>query len=585
MKTKHILFVGLFIALVFMLLPFAAFAQTRVISRTNDVRTIRAEDQLSWFAGETVEYNVYLRRGTNALAISNDAVAVWSVTDQTFTNFFLRMTGTVVSATNGHARWTLTDTQSALTAKVYNSWATILGGSGSLVADRTLAMVRVNPEWNGNYTGPVTNLYTLLDGDTLVLDAFWTRYSSNIAGIVGSDFVTTAELAAAIAGFGSTNVTAANLLANGGSGITTGTLYLGASGDAASNLAALAHVEATNAAALAAAAGSSTSFVAKAGDTMTGNLRVPELELGSSARKLSASVWGVHASTTFRAPNIYAGWSNAVGGGIIAVSTTNDGGYGAHATIIGTNRCDWYFYPTSFIGTRLFFEPVVDFDWSPWTLEITPTNMTHKGDIYATMFVGSGAGLSGLDARQLTHLGSGLAIVGDLLQVTNPAASVSLTTNFVTVIDSHVGDWMCNRSLSGPTTNNGVTDPVGDGLASIDGRVFPMARLEVQQTNTFQSRFVLSRLVDLGAIATNFARVLVRFPGASATVTNTADFFGPASNIFASVTMTTNGTYEPSAALFATNPVWYVRIPGNVPPATGTNNAWLGVPRVEVQLR
>lgn len=164
----------------------SSLAQVRVISRTNDVRLLpTSQDTIYWFTGETVQYDIYARNGRSAVVISNSAVPMWYVTDSTLTNYFVMNTGSVVSATNGQVRFTLTPTFSALTSKLYQSAAIIYFQSPTnptlqLVVDRTAADVRKSFSYAGTYRGPITSTNWTLDGNTPVFATFWTANATGI---------------------------------------------------------------------------------------------------------------------------------------------------------------------------------------------------------------------------------------------------------------------------------------------------------------------------------------------------------------------------------------------------------------------
>lgn len=147
---------------------FDASAQTRVITRTNDVRTISAFNQVAWFAGEAVQYNLTVRQGGAAVTITNPPV--WCATDGTLSNIYVLSTGTVVNATNGQVRFSISSAQSALRPVTYQSFAS----SGDLVCDRVGIQVWGNANFHGAYVGPLS------------LDSFWARYATNIFSAISN---------------------------------------------------------------------------------------------------------------------------------------------------------------------------------------------------------------------------------------------------------------------------------------------------------------------------------------------------------------------------------------------------------------
>jgi hypothetical protein len=176
-----------------------AFAQleTRAIRRTNDVLQTQTRDQIDWYQGETVNYDLWTRSGTAAVFIPTNTTVFWFVTDSTLTNYYVFNTGTVVNATNGHIRFQLGSVNSALDDdETYESAVVVYDGSPTgqpprLVADRTQVKVRWSPSYNGIYVGPqeVTNSYPL-DASTPVLSTFWTANADGISQALGIDDAT-----------------------------------------------------------------------------------------------------------------------------------------------------------------------------------------------------------------------------------------------------------------------------------------------------------------------------------------------------------------------------------------------------------
>lgn len=255
--------------------------------------------------------------------------------------------------------------------------------------------------------------------------------------------------------------------------------------------------------------------------------------LTSASARLSSNVWALAASTTNYLPK--------TGGTFIADSTEH-----------------WFFMDDPGIDGFGTTGPSGDFA------------VIVDGSVLAVV---SSAGLT---LNSGSYFGDGSHLTGI------SAGSVSLTTNRLLVLDSTPGDWACARLTSGPTTNNSVTPPVGDGYATVDGRTFPISRMESQMTNTWHTRTVVSRMVEQGEVATNIAQVKVVFPGASATATNILNFLGPTSNTIATLSVTTAGIYDVTASLIASNRRWHILSHIYCPPAVGTNVAWVAMPRVEV---
>ena len=225
----------------------SSLAQVRMITRTNDVRQLPvSQDAIYWFQGETVQYDIYARNGRSAVVISNAAVPMWYVTDSTLTNYFVMNTGTVVSATNGHIRFTLAPTYSALTSKLYQSAAIVYFDNAAnpslqLVVDRTAADVRKSFSYAGTYRGPVFSTNGVLDGNTAVFPTFWTANATSVFAAIS------------------------NLLPTSGGG-TVDTNAVIALINASTNMAARL---ASNVWAL---AGSTTNYARRTGDTFTGGV-------------------------------------------------------------------------------------------------------------------------------------------------------------------------------------------------------------------------------------------------------------------------------------------------------------------------
>ena len=171
---------------------FAASAQDRVIARTNDLRFAAApQDLISWNAGESIEYDIFARYGSRAITISNSAVCIWYVADQTLTNYFVMSTGTVVDATNGFVRFTLAPQFSALTSRTYQSAAIVYFQSPTnpahqVTIDRTSAQVQKNFSYFGVYRGPVFATNGVLDGNTAVFPTFWTANATSIFNVISN---------------------------------------------------------------------------------------------------------------------------------------------------------------------------------------------------------------------------------------------------------------------------------------------------------------------------------------------------------------------------------------------------------------
>ncbi|NCC50902.1 MAG: hypothetical protein EOM20_06755 [Spartobacteria bacterium] len=153
------------------------------IARTNDVSVYHTYDAIAWPAGDSVQYDLWVKRNSATLAIPTNCAPVWYVTDSTLTNFYIQMTGTIANATNGHIRFVLSHTNSALNHLLnYQSVVRVFQGADTNViiarADRASVKILWNPDYNGTLIQPRTNL--TLNADTIVDDYFWAIYSNAI---------------------------------------------------------------------------------------------------------------------------------------------------------------------------------------------------------------------------------------------------------------------------------------------------------------------------------------------------------------------------------------------------------------------
>lgn len=180
----------------YILTPWMIYAQdldVRTISRTNDTRNTTTKQLVSWYQGEKVQYDLWIRAGTNAMYVPGTSTPIWYATDTTLTNYYLFLTGTVVSAAGGQVRFVLPSTLSGLAAATYESAVVIYDGSPTgqpprLVGDRIQARVQWSPNYSGLYVGPFprgTNYY--IDENTIVLPNFWSQYEPDILAQLNLD--------------------------------------------------------------------------------------------------------------------------------------------------------------------------------------------------------------------------------------------------------------------------------------------------------------------------------------------------------------------------------------------------------------
>jgi hypothetical protein len=200
-------------------LPAMIFAQTpldiRTITRTNNIQDTRTKPLVSWYQGEKVQYDLFIRSNTNAVYVPSTAVPIWYATDDTLTNYFLFWTGTVINAAGGHVRFVLPSEYSALTVKTYEAATVIYDGLPSnqpprIVGDRLQARVLWSPHYSGIYRGPIANLTNYpLDSGTVVFPSFWSQYkpdilaqlnldTNTITGIITNNTLTSNALVAAV---------------------------------------------------------------------------------------------------------------------------------------------------------------------------------------------------------------------------------------------------------------------------------------------------------------------------------------------------------------------------------------------------
>lgn len=218
------------------LVLFAAtsFAQSwppRLISRTTDVSQISTVDAVEWFSGEQVEYQHrgYIGTITNRAVYPTNAVAIWFVTDATYTNYFVIWTNSAISNATGFLGFTLPTPFAALTSSAemgasYESWVNVYGGAptnGSTpigVVDRMQIIVKRGASYSGAYRGPSTITNAILNGNTQVEPGFWALHSNDINAVISE-------------GSGSsTNVIFENLDGNGDVGTNSDQVALGSHG-------------------------------------------------------------------------------------------------------------------------------------------------------------------------------------------------------------------------------------------------------------------------------------------------------------------------------------------------------------------
>ena len=146
----------------------------REIVRTNDVLETQRKDSISWYQGESVQYDLYVKRDTNAVVIPTNTIVRWVVADATKTNYFVSRVGTVETDVVGHVRILLPITNSALPeSTAYESEVVLyqaLGGVTTYVGtvDRTGVKVLWSPLYSDELVVPIATNYVrnFIDADS-----------------------------------------------------------------------------------------------------------------------------------------------------------------------------------------------------------------------------------------------------------------------------------------------------------------------------------------------------------------------------------------------------------------------------------
>ena len=149
---------------------------------TNDVSSARpAVSPLRWYAGESVEMDLHVTRGSDPVDLSGAGMYPrWEVfKDGDTTNAYIESTGTIVTATNGYITFDLTPELANLPADEYVSYVKLyqpVSGTNRYVGMvyKTDAQVYWSPSaTNFTYQGPYTNavapITSLIAGDNITL--------------------------------------------------------------------------------------------------------------------------------------------------------------------------------------------------------------------------------------------------------------------------------------------------------------------------------------------------------------------------------------------------------------------------------
>jgi hypothetical protein len=280
------------LAAVLILSALSAVASDRVISQTVDTATARVQPQtIGFFRGESVSYTVTPRYGTNAIAVSTNAQAYWTVTYSSNINYgVLNKTGTVTTAGVSVFAASITDT--LMPAGAYDSFVRIVdisGTSTSLVtASRSTLTVFKSP-YAGTTSFPALSF----------LEPLWVAASGSVARLTDlagyypasnpSGYVTSA-----------TSYTFANTNLGAGVVVTNGTTVYVGTNAAASGISA---TESTNIA-LAVTAGATQGMATV---TMLGGYLPTNTALGVSA----ATATGIAEAVIAPYTNLIAkAWQN-----------------------------------------------------------------------------------------------------------------------------------------------------------------------------------------------------------------------------------------------------------------------------------
>jgi len=161
--------------LIFFALCIACIAQLNVrnFNTKNDMEINAEQDEdIEWYQAEQVQYDIHVRRGRKRVNIPTNAVPIWRVwAAATPTTLVVNSTGTVVNASDGHVRFTLTPEASNASTGTYVSLADVSIGSTNIGAiASSAAIIRYSPRsTNVAYSGTValTAPFYVVAGDTL----------------------------------------------------------------------------------------------------------------------------------------------------------------------------------------------------------------------------------------------------------------------------------------------------------------------------------------------------------------------------------------------------------------------------------
>jgi hypothetical protein len=166
-------------------------AVERIITESWDISRTPLVPMNMWFLqAESVQFNLTCTLGTAAYPLTNDnLIIVWELSKgEDYTNTLAVGTGTVLSATGGVVRLTLTPEQSNLTNGTYNGYVVAAVSDGTNITDRlVLARQKIVIGWSPygleyEYAGMEAPYYTrgVIDGFLAPLYAFTNaQFSAN----------------------------------------------------------------------------------------------------------------------------------------------------------------------------------------------------------------------------------------------------------------------------------------------------------------------------------------------------------------------------------------------------------------------
>lgn len=146
----------------------------RQFRRVVDTRLTETTDKMIWYAGESIDYTVYARRGAIPVVIPDGTVCTWLVLEGTNVPYIVA-SGEVASSTNGEVHFFVEAPAANLPPGDYNSWVALYQGTNRVgVLDRTAATVKWRPGDDFEATAPLTNVL-----DQVI--SWWADANNNLA--------------------------------------------------------------------------------------------------------------------------------------------------------------------------------------------------------------------------------------------------------------------------------------------------------------------------------------------------------------------------------------------------------------------